>query len=273
MKKIITTLVIIFAFLFTSCEEVIKVDVDTATPRLAVEAVINWQKGTVGNMQSIKLTTTTGYFENNVPVVSGAVVTVTNSINTVFNFIENPNTGIYVCSNFEPQLNETYTLTIITNGQTYTATEKMYPVAAITKFTQNNDGGFTGKDIEVKAYYNDPADEINFYLYRYNYKNQKKSNLYTDDDTFFNGNEFFSISQNDSIKVGEKINITHLGISKSYYNYMSVIVSLAGQNGGGPFQSPPSTVRGNVVNTTNPDNFPLGYFSVSESDNKEYTVQ
>jgi hypothetical protein len=273
MKKLIATLLIILAIVSTSCEDVIKVDVDTAAPRLAVEATINWQKGTEGSVQYIKLTTTTGYFENVIPVVSGAVVTVTNSSNRIFNFIENPKTGMYVCSDFEPQLNETYTLTIKTNGETYTATEKMYPVAAITKFTQNNNGGFSGKDIEVKAYFNDPADEVNFYLYRYNYKNQKTTNLYTDDDTFFNGNEFFSISQNDSIKVGEKVNVTHLGISKSYYNYMSVIVSLAGQNGGGPFQSPPSTVRGNVVNTTNPDNYPLGYFSVSESDTKEYTIE
>lgn len=273
MKKLIATLLIIFTFVCISCEDVIKVDVDTAAPRLAVEAAINWQKGTEGSVQYIKLTTTTGYFENVIPVVSGAVVTVTNSSSKVFNFIENPKTGMYVCSDFEPKLNETYTLTIKTNGETYTATEKMYPVAAITKFSQNDNGGFSGKDIEVKAYFNDPANEVNFYLYRYSYKNQKTTNLYTDDDTFFNGNEFFSISQNDSLKVGEKVNVTHLGISKSYYNYMSVIISLAGQNGGGPFQSPPSTIRGNVINITNPNNYPLGYFSVSESDSKEYTIE
>lgn len=273
MKKIIVILALIFAFVCTSCEDVIQVDVDTAAPRLAVEAAINWQKGTTGNLQYIKLTSSTGYFETTIPVVSGAVVTVTNSVNTVFNFIETPKTGMYVCSNFVPQLNETYTLTIKTNGQTYTAVEKMYPVASITKLAQNDNGGFTGEDIEVKAYYNDPADEVNYYLYHYEYKNQKKSNLYTDEDTYYNGNEFFSVSQNDSLKVGEKINITHLGISKRYYNYMNIIVSLAGQNSGGPFQSPPSTIRGNVVNNTNPDNYPLGYFSVSETDSQEYTVK
>lgn len=272
MKKIITLFLLIFTFVFTSCEEVIQVDVDTATPRLVVEASINWQKGTQGNMQSIKLTKSTGYFEDVIPVTSGAIVTVTNSSNKVFNFIENQKTGVYVCFNFEPKLNETYTLTIKTNGETYTATEKMYPVAAITKFTQNNNGGFGGKDIEIKTYFNDPADEVNYYLFFYRYKNQKTSNFYADEDSYFNGNEFFSMSQNDSIKVGETINVTHLAISKSYYNYMNIIVNLTGQNGG-PFQSPPSTVRGNVVNVTKPDNYPLGFFSVSETDTKEYTVQ
>lgn len=273
MKKLIATLLIITPFVLNSCEEVVNVDVTTAPPRLAVEAAINWQKGSTGNAQKIKLTSTTGYFQTVIPPVSGAVVFVKNSSNTVFNFKETKQTGIYTCSDFIPELNETYTLTIITSGQTYIATEKMYSVASITKLVQDNNGGFTGKDIAVKAFFQDPANETNYYLYRYDYRDSKKSNLYADEDAFFNGNEFFSISQNDSLKAGEKIDITHFGISKSYYNYINIIINLASQNGGGPFQSPPSTIRGNVVNTTNPSNYPLGYFSVSEIDSKEYTIQ
>ena len=272
MKKLIIILLVVSSFVFTSCEEVIQVDTITAPPRLAIEAAINWQKETEGNIQTIKLTSTTGYFETKIPVVSGAVVYIKNSSNTVFNFIETPNTGIYICSNFIPVVNETYTLTIISNGQTYTATETMRSVAPITKLVQNDNGGFTGKDIEVKTYFNDPADEENFYLYRYDYKNLKKIYLYTDEDTFFNGNEFFSITQNDSLIVGDKIDITHIGISKSYYNYMNIIINLA-RDSGGPFQTPPANARGNVINITKPGNYPLGYFSVSETDAREYTIK
>ncbi len=273
MKKIIAILLILTASIFTSCEEVIDVKVDTVAPRLSVEAAINWQKGTLGNIQSIKLTTSTGYFQPIIPVVSGAVVTVKNSSNTIFDFTENPHTGVYLCTNFIPVINETYTLTIIYNGETYVATETMNSIAAITKTIQNNEGGFTGKNIEVKAFYTDPPTEKNYYLYRYEYPNQIKASMYSDEDSYFNGNEFFSLSQNDSLKVGEKIRITHLGISKSYYNYISIILSLAGQTGGGPFQSPPSTIRGNVVNTSNEANFPLGYFSISETDSKDFTIE
>lgn len=273
MKQLFILLLVASSCVFTSCEEVIQVDTITAPPRLAIEAAINWQKETDGNIQTIKLTTTTGYFETTIPVVSGAAVSIKNSSNTVFDFIENPNTGIYTCSNFEPVLNETYTLTIISKGQTYTATETMRSVAPITKLVQNDNGGITGKNIEVKAYFNDPVNEENFYLYKYQYKKEKKSDLYADEDTFFNGNDFFSLTQNDSLKVGDKIDITHLGISKSYYNYMNIIINLAGQQGGGPFQSPPVTARGNIINITNPNNYPLGYFSVSEIDTREYTIQ
>ena len=157
-------------------------------------------------------------------------------------------------------------LTVIANGATYTATETLKSIAPITEIIQNNQGGFTGKNIEIKTYYNDPADESNYYLYRYTYPRQIRSSYYVDEDQFFDGNTFFSISQNDDLKSNDAIEISHYGISKAYYNYLSVLISIAGNNAGGPFQSPPATVRGNIINTTNPVNYPLGYFSLSEDD-------
>ena len=56
------------------------------------------------------------------------------------------------------------------------------------------------------------------------------------------------------------------GITKDYYTYFQVLSSQSGQGGGGPFQSIPSSLLGNIVNTTNDANFPLGYFHISETD-------
>lgn len=263
----------LLALFLQSCEEVIPVELSTAKPRLVVEAAIKWRKGTAGNQQKIILSATTGFYSTDIPKISGATVYIKNSSNATFNFIESTSKGEYVCPNFIPIVNEIYSLTIIHNGATYTATETLQAVAPITEIIQNNNGGFTGNDIEIKSYYNDPAGEMNYYLYQYVYSTEIKSNFYVDQDEFFNGNKFFSISQNDDLKSGDKIEVTHYGISKAYYNYMSVLVSIAGNNGGGPFQSPPATVRGNIKNSTNAADFPLGYFSLSEVDVKEYTVQ
>ena len=122
MKNIIYILALLF---FASCEDKVNIDLDTANPTLVIDANIIWQKGTIGNDQKIKLTITTDYYSNTIPVVSGAVVFVTNSSNTVFNFLEIPNTGEYICSNFVPVINENYTLTVQYSGQTYTSTEKL----------------------------------------------------------------------------------------------------------------------------------------------------
>ncbi|OMQ08715.1 DUF4249 domain-containing protein [[Flexibacter] sp. ATCC 35103] len=273
MKKASLLIVLFLSIFFTSCEEVVDVDLDTAAPKLVIEAAINWQKGTTGKQQTIKLTTTTGYFENVIPTVSGATVFIKNSQNVQFNFTEVQKTGRYVCSNFIPVIDENYTLTVINNGITYTATETMKSVAPITRIEQNNEGGFTGKDIETKAFFNDPADVDNFYLFKYVYSNKVTSTYYVSEDKFFQGNEYFSSSDDDELKIGDEVEMTHYGISKQYYNYMSILVSIAGSNVGGPFQSPPATVKGNIINMTDKSNYPLGYFSLSEIDIKKYKIQ
>jgi Domain of unknown function (DUF4249) len=273
MKKITLFLVITTALFFHGCEDVISVDLNTAAPKLVIEASINWKKGTNGNQQKIKLTTTTDYYNSEIPKVSGATIYIKNSSNMIFNFVESNEKGEYVCNNFIPVINESYTLTVINEGETYKASETLKSVASITEIIQNNEGGFTGKNIEIKSYYTDPINKPNYYLYKYIYSNQVKSNFYVDPDEFFDGNKFFSIYQNEDLKAGDLIEISHYGISKSYYNYLSVLVSIAGNNSGGPFQSPPATVRGNIINTTKSANFPLGYFSLSEVDIKNYTIQ
>jgi hypothetical protein len=50
-------------------------------------------------------------------------------------------------------------------------------------------------------------------------------------------------------------------------------LSIAGNNGGGPFQSPPATLRGNIINATNFDNYALGYFRLSETDSGNYIIE
>ncbi|HEY4618907.1 MAG TPA: DUF4249 domain-containing protein [Flavobacterium sp.] len=273
MNKINVFLLIIAAIFLNGCEDVVAIDLKTDPPKLVIEASINWYKGTNGQEQTIKLTTTTNYYSDEIPKVSGATVFIKNSSNTTFDFIEIANTGVYACSNFKPIINEAYTLTITNSGNTYTATETLKPVASISEVIQNNEGGFTGNEIEIKTYFTDPVNESNYYLYQYSYSNQLKHNIYADEDTFFQGNEFFSISQNDDLKIGDEISVTHYGISKPYYNYVNVLISVAGNSAGGPFQSPPATVRGNVINTTNPDDYPLGYFSLSEADSKTYVIK
>jgi hypothetical protein len=273
MKTIFYISTILISLLLTGCEDVVNVDLDTAPPKLVIDASINWEQGTDGAEQKIKLTTTTSYYSATVPTVSGATVSVKNSNNTVFNFVEVPNSGVYVCNNFIPQINEAYTLTVVSNGQTYTATEILKSVAPINEIIQNNEGGITGDQIEIKAFFDDPADEENYYMFKYKYSNNAKLDYQVSDDRFFQGNTFFSLSNNDDLRNGNQIDVTHYGVSKTYYNYMNILLSVAGNTGGGPFQSPPATVRGNIINTTNFDNYALGYFRLSETDSASYIIE
>lgn len=274
LKYITHLLIICLAAFFTSCEEVVEVDLNTAPPRLVVDASINWVKGTDGSEQTIKLTTTTGYYETTIPVVSGATVFVTNSTGTIFDFIETPGTGEYVCSNFVPVIGETYTLTVISGGQTYTATETLYAVPDILYTEQDNEGGFLNEDIEVRFFFQDEQNVENFYMARFDSPAIPYPDYDVFDDRFNENNEMFGMYSEEDLAPGHVVQFKLYGISQRYYNYMAILINLAeGGSGGGPFQTPPSTVRGNLINQTDEGNYALGYFRLSEVDTLDYTVE
>lgn len=273
MKKYTLILVLFLTFGLVSCEEVIDVDLDTAAPRLVIDASLKWEKGTDGSTQKIKLTTTTGYFDQTIPAVSNATVFVTNSSEQQFDFMEMlPSSGDYICTNFIPTLNENYTLTVIVNGNTYTATEKLMPVPEIDKIEQKDDGGFGGGNIEIKFFYTDNGTTSDFYLSRAQLSRYSIPQYGVSNDKFYQGNQISDIYSNEDIESGDTIDYTLSGISEGYFNYMQVLLSIAGNAGGGPFQSPPATVRGNILNTTDINNYALGFFSVSETASINYMV-
>lgn len=270
--KILSLLVCIISF--TSCEEVVDIDLDTAAPRLVVDASIDWVKGTEGSQQTIRLTETTGYYNKEVPIVTGATIFITNSTGTVFNFTEDAGTGNYICNDFVPVIGETYTLTVTHDGETFTATETMYAVPEITNFVQDDEGGFLNEDVEVRFYFQDNPSEDNFYLIRFDADVIPYPDYDALEDRFFQGNQMFGIFSDEDLKPGDELGIKLYGISERYYNYMLLLISIAeGGAGSGPFQTVPANVKGNVLNQTNPDKPAYGYFRLSEVDSRVYEVQ
>lgn len=269
MKKIIA--IIILSSVFTSCEDVIDVDLETSEPRLVVEASINWLKNTPGNHQQIRLSKTAPYYETGVLPANGAVVTIGDDEGNLFIFTESEMTGIYETENFLPELNKTYYLTIEYEGETYTGNEILIPVVEIEYAEQDIAPGFSDDEIEIKAYFTDPADTENYYLYNFEVDTKYTLDVYKDE--FFNGNRFFAYYSNEDLEPNDEIIIHGYGISERYYNFMFTLLSQTSDQGGGPFETQPATVRGNIVNETNSENFAFGYFRLSEVDEFIYIVR
>jgi hypothetical protein len=272
MKTIIKYFILAISFAFISCEDVVDVDLNKSEPKLVIDASIKWEKGTTGNEQTIRLTTTGDYFNNSVPVANGAIVNITDSSNIVYSFIEDGTTGNYKCSTFIPVLNEVYTLYVNYNGQTYTSTDKLYPVPPITTIEQDLNG-ISGDEIELKFNFQDNGAEENFYMEEYKVPFRPFPLLGVFDDEFTNGNEMFSLIIDEDLAAGQNINFTLHGISERYHNYMNILIGISGGLSNGPFSTPPATVKGNIINQTNVSDYPLGYFRLSEVDVKNYVVQ
>lgn len=272
MKTIYFSLLVVL-FAATSCEKVIDVDLSTSEPRLVIEASIQWFNGTSGNEQSIKLSTTTEYFTNEIPPVTDAVVYITNSANEVFNFTQDTDPGIYKCANFNPVVNETYTLTVIHQGQTYTSTEKLLNTPTVTHVEQDNGGGILGNEIEVKFFFNDLVNETNHYLVRIDDPYKVIPEYGVIEDRFFQNNEMFGLYFSEDLKPGDTLKFTLNGVTLNYYNYMDILLEQTGSNSMGPFSTPTATVRGNIINQTNFNNYALGYFRLSKTEVSEYIIQ
>jgi len=272
--KLLQKIIIISAGLFvTGCEKVVNVDLKTASPKLVIDASIDWIKNTTGNEQKIVLSTTTGYYSPEFPTVSGALVTVTNASNTVFEFVETPGTGQYVCRNFLPVIGQTYNLKIVLNGQTYTASETFTAVPKIEdNIDQNNKGGEAGDEIEITFYYKDDASQENYYLNSITQPHTAFPEIEVEDDEHTNGNLMQESYSHEKFKAGDKVDIKLYGISKSYYNYMFKLI-LASGNDGNPFPTTPGAVRGNIINQTDSKNYAFGYFRLAEMDTKTYTIK
>jgi hypothetical protein len=266
MKKryILPVLLILF---FSNCEKVIDVDVPSIDPKLIIDATfeVYFDRSPVTAKTIVKLASSADYFDDVIPTVTNATVFLTDlTNNTIINFSNTNFDGNYEPVNpFIPADNTPYELTVIYENETYKGLATKVKSTPLTDVYQGDETLFSGKETELKVSFFDEPVVKNYYLFDFS------ENLYlTIDDRFFNGNDYnFSFFyQEDEIELPKKVTIKMSGISKEFYTYFEILNSQSGQNSGGPFQSVPSSLLGNMINTTNEDNFPLGYFHISETD-------
>ena len=263
----------------SSCTDVIELDVPSEAPRLVIEASINWEKETVGNNQGIKLSKSTPYFDTNgTEPVLGASVKITNDSNgVVFIFTDNSD-GTYSTDSFVPVLNNSYTLEVINEGETYIAQENLIAVPSILSVYQSTDYFFQDL-LEVNFEFLDPIDEVNYYFIKFQEAADLLPTLSTLKDEFINGS-LITISnerqKNENINQvayapGDLVDMELYGISKRYYDYMTILINQS--ESGGPFDTTPVPLRGNCINVNNPDSYPYGYFRITEVSKATYLFE
>lgn len=266
MKKYI--LLFLVTLLLSACEEVIDIDLQNSEPKLVIEASVNVEKDGTSNAV-VKLSKTAPFFDNDLPPVTDALVSITSSTGDYYSFNHTEN-GIYTAP-FLPVLGSTYTLEVIHQNETYTATEALQTVTEFEEVIQENEGGFGGDQIQLKAYFTDPAGVKNYYLSETLCVRGNDRRAFNDE--FFDGNRINDFYLADDLAPGDVVTFNLYGVDEYFFNFMIVILQQTDDGGGGPFETQPATVRGNIVNQTNSDNFPLGYFRISEISTIVYTVE
>jgi len=281
MRNYILKYSVFLIILFTSCTDVIDVDVPVAPPRLVIEASIDWEKGTQGNQQEIKLSLSTPYFDNLTEnPVKGASVKIINNQDKSAVVFTDMNNGNYSTDAFVAIMNQSYTLEVLYGNEIYLATETMTPVTPITKVYQSTDNGFDKNALEVNVAFNDPKDITNFYLSKFQRRGDLLQTLFDVKDEFTDGNEMVIFYEKfededtgeEEFVPGDIVDIALYGISDNYFNYIQILIQQSG-GAGGPFSTIPAEIKGNCINVSNSENYAFGYFRLAEVDKRVYTFE
>ncbi len=272
MRNFITNYAIVFVvfFMTISCEEVVDVDVPEAEPRLVVEATFNrfFEPTRTRSEGIVKLSLSAPFFADEIPPALGAEVRISDPVNNItYNFEDFESDGNYF-SNFVPDFDIPYTLTIVYEGETYESTTEMMPTGTLMSAVQGDNTLFDDDEKEVIITLQDDPERRNFYLL-----DLDVGNFLIEDDEFYNGNNYeFSYFYED-LNIGDELIITAFGVEERFAQFFKKLQEQSGENGiRGPFATPSSVVRGNVVNKTNPSNFSFGYFRISEGNEIGVTI-
>ncbi|MCK0191862.1 DUF4249 family protein [Arenibacter sp. F20364] len=270
MKKII---VLISCFITLGCQDVIEVELPTEEPRLVIDALIRLDD--VDNpsvLVQIKASLTSSFFEEVQAAqleeitlrntVSGSVITLTESI---------PGTGVYEKEWEVEELTQgDLELRVSHNGQDYLAQTKYVPAVPLDSLEQGTTTLFGDDETEVIVTFTDDGERDDFYLFDFDFGEYLVS-----EDEFYQGQRFqFSFFYDSKLEDQRMVTISLLGIDKDLFNYMNQLISQSGPDTG-PFSTPATTVKGNIINITNENdtvgnnatngNFALGYFAVCQT--------
>ncbi len=268
MKKIWYYFVIFFSLL--ACEEAIDLDLDTEPPRLVIDAALlrtrneNTATG-FENSAQVNLSFTRSFFSETPLPVTNAQVTITAiNANIILNFIHVDGGSYALDSESTTKINgidptESFKLSVIHNGETYESTEKLQLATPIIEAKQiKNPGGFDEEDFVIEVTFQDKPGSINYFVFDFG-----GGDIFSIDDEFIEEGSAFTFINNFDKQVDRDLKIKLIGADQRFAIYIDDLATIT-TDSGGPFGVVPFKVRGNIVNITNPDNFPFGYFRVNE---------
>lgn len=270
MSKKSLLLAIFFSLSFLACEDTISLDLDTAEPKLVIEAMLKLFEDGSKDL-SIRITETAPFLSEEIPRITDAQVRIIDDLGTVFNYIH-VQSGLYLpTDDFTPQPNRTYRLEVLYDGELYEAETVLDAGVSIDFVEQTNDGGFSGEDIQLEFFFTDPGDQSNYYFFELL---SEKGNVFdAADDQFFNGNQVNTLFVQEDLEAGDEVLFRITNGDRAFFDFIFTLLQQTEFASFGPFESQPATVRGNIINTTDTNNFPFGYFKISEVGTFEYTVQ
>lgn len=240
-----------------SCQKVINVKLNSATPQIVIDASVSDQPGPY----TVTLSKTVDFNqENTFPPVTGATVVISDDAGDI-DTLKEVNPGTYQTTTL-PQgtPGRTYFLDVTADSEFYSASSTMpFPVPIDSVALEKRSGGFGSNKLDLVISFHDPKGIDNYYRIVEKILNVHPVNGTTQLPTLGNvltdrlsdGKEisFSAISDQPELASGDTVRVSLQSVDKNIYNYFRTVQ----QNG-----SMSTTLSNPVTNITNGA---LGYFS------------
>ena len=258
---------LVISTVFSSCEKVIDIDLNTASKKYVIEGTIADRP----NSCKVILTQTRDFDQDNsFEGVTGAVVTIA-AVGENPVLLAETTPGVYEATELVGIPGRTYQLKVQVDGSQFSATSTMPQIVPFDSLFITERSFFDTKSKYATVSYKDPAGIKNAYRFIQYVNGKKEKTIFVRDDDANDGLiiertlVYFSNDDNDAdkLKSGDNLLIEMLGISQPVYKFWySLAQSSTGEN--------QSATPGNPV--TNIQGGALGYFSAHTLQSRSIVV-
>ncbi len=283
MKNII--IILISITVLSACSEEVDLTLPEPTDRLVVEGRLEARVDGGGTDQILRLTSIGNYFNTNpADGITDAIVTLTDGNGETFDYIQQENqNGTYLLNDFIAEVGNTYTLDIFWNDSHYQAKETIVECPPLDRVYQvfEEENTFEDGGLKLAIDFTDPSGRPNYYFWELFVDGENilrvdpgnSGNVIAKDD-LFDGQQIRGYLPNEEriFEPGEEVLVKQIGLSAQAFDFYLQIFQQTGQTGAF-IDVPPAMINGNIVNLTNKENYALGFFSASQIDTQQYTIQ
>lgn len=250
---------------FTSCEEVVDLDIDQSTPQVVIEGMLTNRDTT----QYVKVSRSIQFYETGLNPVVDASILVTDGMQ-VFSYTHNPGgkdslNGYYFSDvPFAGSTGEAYTLTVDVNGVEYVATDTMKSVTEIDSLgvilapNPDKEDEAEGRIYQVLLFAEEPSETEDYYGFQF-FRNDtlitSTNNVYVFDDDAL-GDRLDGLPSPVLFKEGEKAGVEIYSLTREQYLFYTDLANILNSDGG-MFSPPPANPRNTFTNNA------LGLWQVS----------
>ena len=243
---------------FTSCEEVIELDLKNDEPRLVIEAKVDANTATA----TVLLTTSNGFYDDvSLELVNNATIQITEADGTIKD-LQAVSDGFYTATGIQLADGDELSIIVIDGeGNEYKAKASVPHAVSIdslsTIVSTQPSHGSNVEEFQLFTYWQDVLNTESFYRVRA-LKNDTLLQSYTLVDDFQSDGDQLFRPLFDTFESGDVATVQLLSLNEASYQYFSDLAAIQGQGLGG--STTPFNPRSNF------DNNALGYFGVSRMD-------